>query len=184
MYILKTNNTTEIMKKILTLFAVAVVGLIVFSSCEGPEGPPGPPGYDGLASAFQVNNVNLTRITNLKYEFSADFKPVLFNDETVLIYRKTAVTNSGAPVWQALPKTTNFDNGDFADYFFDFSKEDFIITVIGSFNLAEEPSLINNQTFRVVIIPSSLAKTVNKNNYLEVMKAAKLSESEIDKVNF
>ncbi|KLT70254.1 MULTISPECIES: hypothetical protein [unclassified Flavobacterium] len=171
------------MKKILTLFAV--VGLIVFSSCEGPEGPPGQDGYDGLApSAFQINNVNLTRITNFKYQFGANFNPVLFNDETVLIYRKTDQTNSGAPVWQLIPKTINFDNGDTADYFFDFSKEDFNIIVIASFNLAEEPSLINSQTFRVVVIPSTLAKTVNKNSYLEVMKAAKLNESEIQKINF
>ena len=46
----------NIMKKILTLFAV--VGLIVFSSCEGPEGPPGPPGYDGESSnkVFEIIN--------------------------------------------------------------------------------------------------------------------------------
>lgn len=168
------------MKKILTLFAV--VGLIVFSSCEGPEGPPG---QDALMpSAFQINNVNLKRITNFNYTFSANFSSLLFNDETVLIYRKTDQTNSGAPVWQLIPKTTNYDNGDVADYFFDFSKEDFTITVIASFNLATQTDLINNQTFRVVIVPSVLASNLNKSNYLDVMKTLKLNDDEIKKVNF
>jgi hypothetical protein len=168
------------MKKILTLFAV--VGLIVFSSCEGDQGPPG---RDALMpEAFEVKNVNLTKVTTSNYKFSANFSSLLFDDETVLIYRKTDQTNSGAPVWQLIPKTTNFDNGDFADYFFDFSKEDFVITVIASFDLATEPSLINNQTFRVVIIPSDFATSVNKNNYLDVMKTLKLNESEIKKINF
>ncbi|OXA78311.1 hypothetical protein SAMN05444397_101236 [Flavobacterium aquidurense] len=173
------------MKKILTLFAL--VGLIVFSSCEGPEGPPGQDGL--LAEAFEIKNVNLTRITNTHYEYANNFKPFvggnLFDDETVLIYRLTDLTNSGAPVWQLIPKTTNYDNGDVADYFFDFSKEDFVISVIASFNLATQTDLINNQTYRVVIIPSALAKSVtNKNNYLEVMNTLKLNESEIKTVKF
>lgn len=169
------------MKKILTLFAV--VGLMAFSSCEGPEGPPG---NDALSpAAFQVNNVNLTRGNNgFLYSYSANFTSLLYDDETVLIYRKTDVTNSGAPVWQLIPKTINFSNGDVLDYFFDFSREDFIISVEASFDLAQEPSFINNQTFRVVIIPSYLASTVNKSNYLDVMKAAKLNESQVKNIKF
>lgn len=171
------------MKKILTLFAV--VGLIAFSSCEGPEGPEGPPGYDALMpSAFQINNVNLDRVNDFQYEFVANFSSILFDDETVLIYRKTNQTNSGNPVWQLIPKTINYDNGDVADYFFDFSKEDFIIKVVASFDLATEPALIDNQTFRVVIIPSDLPVSINKKNYLDVMKTLKLNESQIQEIKF
>ncbi|MFH6992466.1 hypothetical protein [Flavobacterium sp. FlaQc-48] len=168
------------MKKILTLFAV--VGLFAFSSCSDDKD------NDTIPQAFEVKNVSLTRLTNTHYEYANDFRPFiggdLFNDETLLIYRLTDLTNSGAPVWQLIPKTTNYDNGDVADYFFDFSKEDFVITVIASFNLATQTDLINNQTFRVVIVPSALASTLNKNNYLDVMKSLKLNESEIKKVNF
>lgn len=170
------------MKKIFILFAA--IGLVAFSSCTGDEGPQGPPGENALIpQAFTIRNVNLVRITANNYEFTREFSQYidgdLFDDETVLIYRQTDVTNSGAPVWQLLPKTTNFDNGDVADYFYDFSKEDFIISVIASFDLATEPSLINNQNFRVVISPSNLINTVNKNNYLEVMKAVNLKESQV-----
>lgn len=163
------------MKKILTLFAV--IGLVAFSSCEGPEGPPGQNAL--MPTAFSVNNVNLSRVTNFHYEFGANFSSLLFDDETVLIYRRTGQTNQGAPVWELLPRSINYDNGDVVDYSFDFSREDFLITVVGSFNLAEEPTLINNQTFRVVIVPSDLAASVNKKSYLDVMKASKLNESDI-----
>ncbi|WP_035648951.1 hypothetical protein [Flavobacterium sp. ASV13] len=172
------------MKKILTLFAL--VGLIVFSSCEGPEGPPG---QDALMpQAFEIKNVNLTKVTSNHYQYARDFNPFiggdLYPDEVVLVYRLTDVTNSGAPVWQLIPKTTNYDNGDVADYFFDFSVKDFIITVIASFDLATQTDLINGQTFRIVIIPSDLAASVNKNSYLDVMKAANLKESQIKDASF
>jgi hypothetical protein len=170
------------MKKILTL--LAVVGLFAFSGCSNDNDVDN----DTIPQAFEVKNVSLTRITNNHYEYANNFKPFvggdLFNDETLLIYRLTDLTNSGAPVWQLIPKTTNYDNGDVADYFFDFSKEDFVITVIASFNLATQTDLINNQTFRVVIVPSVLASTLNKNNYLDVMKTLKLKESEIKNINF
>ena len=41
------------MKKIITL--LAIIGITVFSSCEGPEGIPGQDGQDGLiAEVFEV----------------------------------------------------------------------------------------------------------------------------------
>lgn len=170
------------MKKILSLFAI--VGLMAFSSCSDNDNDVD---NDTIPQAFEVRNVNLTKVTNINYQYANDFAPFiggdLYNDETVLIYRKTDETNSGAPVWQLIPKTTNFDNGDVADYFFDFSKEDFIIKVVASFDLATEPSLINNQTFRVVIVPSVMATSLNKNNYSDVMSTLKLNESQVKKIN-
>ncbi|MFH6997127.1 hypothetical protein ACHRVZ_04285 [Flavobacterium sp. FlaQc-57] len=171
------------MKKILTLFAV--VGLFAFSSCEGPEGPPG---QDALMpEAFEIKNVNLGKFAdneyNLKSTFQFEVGGPLFDDETVLIYRLTGTIDSSTPIWQLIPNTVYFDNGTRLSYDFDFSKIDFVITAKGNYNLSSTPGYINNQTFRVVIVPSKLAASVNKNNYLEVMAAAKLSESQIQKVN-
>jgi len=172
------------MKKILTLFAV--VGLIAFSSCEGPEGPPGEPGLS--PQAFEIRNVNLSRVTDTHYELSSSFNSEvggdLYDDESVLIYRMTGTINSNTPVWQLIPRTLYLDNGNELDYDYDFSKVDFVIYADGTYNLAGTPNLIQNQTFRIVIIPSDLLASVNKNNYLEVMKAAKLSENQIQNVNF
>ncbi len=172
------------MKKILTLFAV--IGLIAFSSCEGPEGPPG---QDGLtADAFEIQNVNLTKIADNSYELSSTFKfeigTDLYDDESVLIYRMTGTINSTTPVWQLIPRTIYFDDGNELDYDYDFSKVDFVISANGTYNLLNKPGFVNNQTFRIVIIPSNLLSSVNKENYLDVMKTLKINESEIKKVNF
>ena len=80
-------------------------------------------------------------------------------------------------------KKYNENYGDrLYDTDYDFSKEDFKIYVGANFNLSPSSEFVTNQTFRIVIIPSVLASTVNKTNYLEVMKAAKLSESQIKNI--
>ncbi|WP_347053123.1 hypothetical protein [Flavobacterium olei] len=172
------------MKKILTLFAV--IGLVAFSSCEGPEGPPGQDGLTG--QAFEILNKNFVFNANDGYNISGTFDSWidgnLFDDETVLVYRLKGTIDAQTPIWQLIPTTLYFDNGDEITYDYDFSKEDFKIYVGGNYNLAETPAYLNNQSFRVVIIPSILASTVNKNNYLEVMKAAKLDESKVQKIKF
>ncbi|UWY26365.1 hypothetical protein N4T20_11645 [Flavobacterium sp. TR2] len=170
------------MKKILTLFAV--IGLIAFSSCEGPEGPPGRDGLTG--EAFEILNTNFSYNVDNGYFISGSFRnrigDDLFDDETVLIYRLKGTINPQTPIWQLIPTTLYFNNGDEITYDYDFSKKDFQIYVGANYNLAETPSYINNQSFRIVIIPSALASTVNKNSLNDVMKAAKLSESQVQKI--
>jgi hypothetical protein len=186
LYLYKLINHKK-MKKITTLFAI--VGMLIFQGCTGPEGPPGPPGQDAqLPYAFEIKNVNLGRVAdneyNLKSTFQFEINDNLGDDETVLMYRLTDLINSTTPVWQAIPRTTYFNNGDILDYYFDFSKIDFIITARGSFNLAEEPDYINGQTFRIVLLPSNLAATVDKNNYNAVMSTLKISEDQIKQIEF
>lgn len=175
------------MKKIITLFAV--IGIFSFQSCTGPEGPPGFDGQDGLTpEAFEMRNVNLGRVTDNQYNISSTFNfevgGDLFDDETILVYRKTGTLSSGAPIWQLIPRTIYFDNGQELDYDYDFSKVDFIITARGTYNLLNTPNYINNQTFRIVIIPSNLKLSVDKNNYFEVMNALNLKEGQVQKINF
>lgn len=173
------------MKKILTLFT-AVIGLIAFSSCEGPEGPPGADGLTG--QAFEILNKNFSYNNDDGYNIYGTFQGYvngnLFDDETVLIYRLKGTIDAQTPVWQLIPTTLYLNNTDEVTYDYDFSKEDFKIYVGANYNIASTPEFINNQSFRIVIIPSILASTVNKNNYLEVMKAAKLNESQVQKINF
>jgi hypothetical protein len=183
----KNNNK---MKKIITL--LAVIGMFGFQGCTGPEGPPGIPGQDGqdgaVPYAFEIKNVNLGRVVdneyNLKSTFQFEIGDNLRDDETVLMYRLTDLINSSTPVWQSIPRTTYFDDGNILDYYFDFSKVDFIITARGSFNLALAPDYIKGQTFRIVLIPSNLVSSVNVTNYNEVMAAANLKESEVKKIDF
>ncbi|MBF7090206.1 hypothetical protein IUY40_01440 [Flavobacterium sp. ALJ2] len=170
------------MKKIITLFAI--IGLVAFSSCEGPEGPPGPA---LMPQIFEIKNVNLGRVAdneyNLKSTFIFEIGDNLYDDESVLVYRLTEVINSTTPVWQLIPRTIYFNNGDIIDYYFDFSKLDFVITARGSFNLLNARSFIDNQTFRFVIVPANFLSSVNKNNYSEVMSALKLNENQVQLIN-
>src|SRR6218665_2617895 len=169
------------MKKILTLFAV--VGLMAFSSCSNNDDDVD---NDTIPEAFEIANVNLARKTDNLYTLESTFQyeigGSLYDDETILVYRLTGTIDSNTPVWQLIPRTIYFDNGNELDYDFDFSKVDFVISARGTYNLLNTPNYINNQTFRVVIIPSYLASTVNKANYSEVMKAAKLNESQVKNI--
>jgi hypothetical protein len=73
-------------------------------------------------------------------------------------------------------------------YDFDFSNEDFKIYAGGNFNLATTPENINNQTFRIVIIPGyfsnkGIKSTVDLSDYKAVIKAYKIDETKIKRVN-
>lgn len=168
------------MKKILTLFAV--VGLMAFSSCSNNDDVDN----DTIPQAFEIKNTNFTFNAQDGYNIYGTFQNwvggELFNDETVLIYRLKGTIDSQTPVWQLIPTTLFFDNGDEITYDYDFSKEDFKIYVGANFNLSASSQFVTNQTFRIVIIPSYLASTVNKSNYLDVMKAAKLTESQVKNI--
>lgn len=170
------------MKKIMTLFAF--VSFLAFSSCTTTNDLH--EDNDTFPEAFEIKNVNLARVADNEYNLESTFQYEiggnLYDDETVLVYRLTSLINSTTPVWQLIPRTIYFTNGDELDYDYDFSKVDFVITARGTYNLLNTPSYINNQTFRVVIVPSALAATMDTSNYTEVMNTLKISESQVQKV--
>jgi hypothetical protein len=172
------------MKKIITL--LAVIGMFSLQSCTTTD--PNPVDNDTIPQAFELKNKNLVKITNNEYNYSSTFlrelKGDLYNDETVLVYRMTDLINSATPVWQLIPRTINFTNGEFLEYYFDFSKVDFVITAYGNYNLLNRANYIDNQTFRVVILPSNLAASLNTKDYVGVMSALKINENLIQKINF
>lgn len=170
------------MKKIITL--LAVVGMFSLQGCVGPEGPPGIPGEDGLiAEVFELKNINFTYDANDGYLIYQKLTPVIYNSDVILIYRLSGTINSSTPIWQLIPRTLYLTQGEL-DYDFDFSKEDFTIYAGGNYNLATTPQYINNQTFRIVIVPGSFSTTVNTSNYAEVMSALNFKENQIQKINF
>ena len=52
------------------------------------------------------------------------------------------------------------------DYDYDFSRIDFTIFAVGNYDISTSPELLNNQTFRVVIIPGNFA---NKSSNIKEM---------------
>lgn len=182
------------MKKIITL--LAVIGMFGFQGCTGPEGPEGPPGFDGLDGldgrdgaipvAFEIRKSFFKDdqdVYIISEPFQTYLKGDLFNHETVLIYRLEGVTSSGLKVWELIPKTIYLNSNEEVDYDFNFSTEAFTIFVGGTYDLSSTPEFINNQTFRIVVSPSKLISSIDKNNYKAVISALNISENQIQNID-
>ena len=86
-------------------------------------------------------------------------------------------------------KGIGFDKDELSKYIsnrlkIDFSKEDFIIRVDGSYDLELTPQYLDNQTFRIVIVPASLINSIDKDNYEAVISTLKINQSQIQNINF
>lgn len=175
------------MKKIILL--LAIVGMFGFQGCEGPEGPPG---QDGLiAEVFELKNVSFVDDPNdspdMGYYIYEKLEPKILNSDQILIYRLSGTIDANTPVWQLIPRTLFLQQGEL-DYDFDFSKEDFTIYAGGTYNLSLTPQYLNNQTFRIVIIPGdgvnlTSKKTIDFKDYNAVIKAYNIKESQIQKID-
>jgi hypothetical protein len=165
------------MKKIITL--LAVIGMFGFQGCTGPEGPPGIPGEDGLiAEVFELKNVSFGFNATDGYTIYQKLTPKILDSDQILIYRLTGTIDSNTPIWQLIPRTLFLPQGEL-DYDFDFSKEDFTIYAAGTYNLSLTPQFLNNQTFRIVIVPGYFSTSIDKNNYNAVIGALNINESQV-----
>lgn len=170
------------MKKIFILFAA--IGLVAFSSCEGPEGPQGPegePGYNVVGTVYENTSSNYYNFNaNNNYTVGFDFPTRLVESDVVLVYRFDGVDNANKPVWQALPETYYLANGtrDFSlKYIF---TEDYVDIYLDGSNPSTIPADYRvNQIFRIVVVPADFAASVDKSSYLDVTTKMNLKESQI-----
>lgn len=173
------------MKKIITL--LAVFGILSFQSCTVTDNDPGIDN-DTIPQAFEIKNKNFSYNASDGFyiydTFNNRLGGDLYDDETVLIYRLTGTLNSSTPIWQLIPRTIYLSGGREIDYDYDFSKKDFTIYASGNYDLELTPEFLDNQTFRIVILPSNLLSSVDKNNYNEVMTVLKINESQVQSVTF
>jgi hypothetical protein len=175
------------MKKILTLFAV--VGLIVFSSCEGPEGPPGPEGIPGqnVNKVFEIFNEDFAYNNTDGYNISGTFNPFIGEASTVLIYRLAGTVDASTPIWQLIPRTIYLSNNRELDYDYDFTREDFKIYAGGNYDEETTPEFLDDQTFRIVIVPGTFtSKSVSKpdfSDYNAVIKKYNIDDSNVKRLN-
>lgn len=163
--LIKKNES--IMKKLLSLFLVALLGLFVTISCTTDDNG----GYvdnDTMSEVYDLKNVSFDY--DQGYYILRSFTTPLYNSDIVLVYRQTAA-NNGQPVWKLLPNTTYFTDGNELDYTFDFSVNDVQIYADATFDLANTP-YIRNQNFRVVVVPAIFGRsqnTVDFNDYNAVI---------------
>lgn len=164
---------------------LAVIGLTTLSSCDGDTGPQGPQGVSGIESeVFELQNINFQLNQNNEYTIFQNLNPVILDSDNILIYRMSGTINSQTPIWQLIPRTLFLDEGEL-DYDFDFSRVDFTIYAGGTYNLALTPQFIQNQTFRIVIIPGYFSKgnNVDLNNYDAVIDYFNINDSNIKVLN-
>ena len=168
------------MKRIFLL--LAVIGITTLSSCDGDTGPQGPPGPE--SEVFELQNVNFQLNQNNEYTIFQQLNPVIFDSDNILIYRMAGTINPQTPIWQLIPRTLFLDEGEL-DYDFDFSAVDFTIYAGGTYNLALTPQFIQNQTFRIVIVPGYFSKgtSIDYNDYDAVIKAFNINDSNITVLN-
>jgi hypothetical protein len=173
------------MKKIITL--LAIVGMFSLQGCTGPEGIPGQDGSKGepgfVSEVFELKNMNFAYNSTKVYTIYQKLTPTILASDVILIYRLSGTIDSKTPVWQPIPRTLFLTQGEL-DYDFDFSKEDFTIYARGNYNLATTPEYLNDQTFRIVIVPGSFANSLKTTDYIGVMSALKLNENQVQKINF
>ena len=164
------------MKKILLLFAL--IGITGLTSCEGPEGPAGAPGPE--AEVFELLNVNFA-FDNGGYSIYRTLNPNIYDSDNILIYRLSGTIDPQTPIWQLIPRTLYLNEGEL-DYDYDFSPVDFTIYAGGTYDLEQTPQYLDNQTFRIVIIPgyfSNRSTAVDLNDYNAVIQAYGIDESKI-----
>lgn len=169
------------MKRIFLL--LAVVAMTALQSCEGDQGPQGNPGPESevfeITASFQLDQNN-------EYIIRRDLNPAILDSDNVLIYRLSGTINPTTPIWQLIPRTLFLNEGEL-DYDFDFSPIDFTIYAGGTYNLATTPQFINNQTFRIVIIPGYFsnrpAAAVDLEDYNAVIKAYNINDKNVKVLN-
>lgn len=164
------------MKKLALI--LAFVGMISLQGCT----PDPQVDNDTISEVFELRNVNFDFNTTDGYTIYQTFNPQIFASDVVLIYRLSGTINSSTPIWQQIPRTLFLPEGEL-DYDFDFSKQDFTIYAGGTYDLATTPTYINNETFRIVIVPGYLSnkggKTVDYSDYNAVIKAYNINDASV-----
>lgn len=168
------------MKKITLI--LAFIGMISLESCSTNDKTDN----DTISEVFELRNINFGFDAQNGYSIYQTLNPQIFASDVILIYRLSGTIDSSTPIWQQIPRTLYLNEGEL-DYDFDFSKEDFTIYAGGTYDLALTPSYINNQTFRIVIIPGYFSNKmkgggVDLSDYNAVVKAFHIDESKIIKM--
>lgn len=160
------------MKNILLFLALS--STILFSSCEGDPGPPGQDGGLYFAQVFE-KTVNFQVDSQSGLPTAVIGFPVeVYESDVVLVYRlekQVDVNGQTFDSWSPLPQNFFFSNGDILQYIFNHTLFDAEIQVDGNFDTTTSgPGFLDNQTFRVAVIPSEYAKTnPSMEDILEVM---------------
>lgn len=163
------------MRKLFTL--LALVGVLSLQSCTITDDV-----YVEDTSVSQVFEVPTSFTASNNYSKQIIFNAKLYASDEVLVYRLIG-SAQGKNIWKLLPEAHYFNDGAFDfGYEFDYSSRDVTVYLVGD-NLNTVPTSFRlNQVLQVVIVPGSYAKTINKNDYFDLVSKLHLKESAIQKI--
>lgn len=157
------------MKRYLPYLLLAFFGLFVMS-CDNSDSRDS--GYTDNDTYPVMADVNGSFSASNNYSLSQGVN--IASTDVVLVYRNTA--SSGSAVWQLIPKTEYLTDGRELDYNFLFDRTQVEIYTEANFdqntmNSAEKAQYLNNQQFRIVLVPASQAADMDTSNYNKVVEA-------------
>ncbi|MFP4845892.1 hypothetical protein [Winogradskyella sp. PE311] len=132
------------------------------------------------APAFEIENVSFNPSANFDNDYRVrEFYgfEVLPTDVT-LVYILWETLDNGTEIWRQVPQTVIFNDGNDLVYNFDFTQTyvDFFLEGSDLDNL--DPIWTQNQTYRVVIIPSNNVGRVDFSSLENVMELYGITEFE------
>ena len=176
------------MKKILSLLLISVFAL---TSCGndgavGPQGPPGANGLDGLGYTFEetvtfdyFSDENLYSAIIVISDEIATEQP---EADAVLVYRLEVLTDDVGEfdTWSLLPQNFFIEEGTI-QYVYNHTASDVEVIIDGNFDLSNlDAGFTENQTFRVIVIPSSIfSSELNLADMEAVIKALDIKEADV-----
>ena len=138
---------------------------------------------DTYSVVLDIKNESFTYDKDLGYVIHKSFTNPLYNSDVVLIYRQSG-TDNGNPIWQQIPRTLYLNQGEL-DYDFDFTINDIAIYAGGNYDISTTPQFLNNQNFRVVLVPASFGRAtssagnVDYSDYNSVIKYYNIDDSKV-----
>lgn len=164
---------------------LAIFGGLFMISCERvSEVPVSEPVQDNDTYSVMKDITGTFGVSD-KYAINQDI--TIQNTDVVVVYRNVnSNSNNNTPSWQLLPKTyyLTTDNREL-DYNFVFNTQSVKITTEANFDQStmtpqEKATYLNNQTFRIVLVPASKANRtsakVDYEDYNAVVKYYNLKE--------
>ncbi|MCM8571086.1 collagen-like protein [Gramella jeungdoensis] len=166
------------MKRILSILILASIFLV---SCEGDPGPQGPKGEDGLNIVGQTFEATVD-LAAPDYSVFVEIPSSVevLDSDVILVYLLESVED-GADVWSLLPQTFYLEDGE-VQYNYNHTTFDVNVYLHGTVDLNDlGPEFTDDQTFRMVVVPSDFAldSNIDVSNYQSVKAALNLSEKNI-----
>ncbi|KPH11279.1 hypothetical protein [Chryseobacterium sp. ERMR1:04] len=168
------------MKKFLPILLLAFVSLFIFS-CDNRDDNVQ---YKDSDTVAVMKDATGSFISSEGYKLIMDIS--IENTDVVLVYRRDP---NASNAWQLIPKTYYLSGGRQLDYNFLFSTKEVEIYTdridYNTLSTSERNQFLNNQTFRVVLVPANATgqhakkAAVDYSDYNAVVKYYNLNDSNV-----